>query len=56
MFAAIKIKCSISIVFGLRKLSDLSEDAIVILPIDTISRALAQARTNSDIWILNASL
>ena len=54
MFTVIKkIRCSIGTVFGLRRLANPSEDAVVILPIDSISRPLALARTDSDIWILN---
>ena len=56
MFTIIKkIRCSISTVFGLKRLANPSEGAIVILPIDSISRPLALARTDSDIWILNVN-
>ena len=57
MFVVIKkIRCSLSIIFGLRKLSNHCEDVLAILPLETISRPLALARSNTDIWILNACL
>ena len=48
-----KIKCTISIFYGLRRLSNCIDGDSVILPVHEISRPLALARSGSDIWILN---
>ena len=48
-----KIKCTISNFYGLRCLSNYVDDDSVILPINEISRPLALAKSDSEIWILN---